>query len=105
MIMKHRKIHKVTKLIDTWNHVSIYFFNDFQRLTMGEFQHFFEPRKLRVILMKGETKLSGLTEPPLGPAPAPTNMSAAVSSVKEKDPVPNSSKKGDDTYRLFIASL
>jgi hypothetical protein len=54
--------------------------------------------------MKGETKLSGLTEPPLGaPAPAPANMST---STKEKElPELGSSKKSDDTYRLFVVSL
>ncbi|KIM42261.1 hypothetical protein M413DRAFT_130034 [Hebeloma cylindrosporum] len=75
-IMKNRKVHKVATLIDTWNH------------------HFFEPRKMRVVLMKGETKLSGLTEPPLAPPPPPANFSAASSVNKD-----------DENYRLFIVSL
>jgi len=88
LIMKHRKVHKVTKLIDTWNH------------------HFFEPRKLRVVLMKGDAKLSGLTEPPVGiQGPAPAIMFAAVASEKEKYPEPSASKKSDETYRLFVTSL
>jgi hypothetical protein len=88
MIMKHRKIHKVTKFIDAWNH------------------HFFEPRKLRVILMKGDTKLSGLTEPPVGVlAPEPANMSAAVGSEKGKYIEPSATRKSDEMYRLFVVSL
>ena len=56
--------------------------------------------------MKGETKLSGLIEPPLGaPVPAPVNLSAAVALAKEKNPESSSSKRSDETYRLFVASL
>ncbi|KIM42262.1 hypothetical protein M413DRAFT_444696 [Hebeloma cylindrosporum] len=87
-IMKNRKVHKVAKLIDTWNH------------------HFFEPRKMRVVLMKGENKLSGLTpEPPLAPPPPPANLSEARTLVKNPDSEPGSSKKNDENYRLFVVSL
>jgi len=86
-IMKNRKVHKVAKLIDTWNH------------------HFFEPRKMRVVLMKGETKLNGLTEPPLAPPPPPANLFAARDIVKNKDSEPSSSHHNDDNYRLFVVSL
>ncbi|KAF8157000.1 hypothetical protein B0H34DRAFT_635159, partial [Crassisporium funariophilum] len=47
-LMKSRKRSKVTATVDDWNH------------------HFFEPRKMQVVLMKGQIKLSGLNEHPMG---------------------------------------
>ncbi|PPQ73444.1 hypothetical protein CVT26_015831 [Gymnopilus dilepis] len=74
--MRHHRGTKVSKVIDMWNH------------------HFFSLRKLRVILMKGETKISGLHDVPASPdelAETPSNEAPATPD--------------DDIYRLFVVSI
>jgi hypothetical protein len=74
-IMKSQKGDKVAKTIDIWNH------------------HFFGPRRLRVILMKGQVKLSGLTELPTdGLITATPSHLAPITA-------------DDDVYRLFLVSI
>ena len=60
---------------------------------------------MRVVLMRGETKLSGLTEAPLAPPPAPANLSEARTLVKKRESEPSSSNHSDENYRLFVVSL
>ncbi|KAF8962307.1 hypothetical protein BDZ97DRAFT_1825522 [Flammula alnicola] len=80
--MKTRKRDKVIKVVDTWNH------------------HFFELRKVRVVLMRGQTKLSGLTHVPSDgiSSPSPANMSAGSSNGQ-------GAQSNDDNYRLFVVSI
>ncbi|KAF8189361.1 hypothetical protein BJ912DRAFT_967327 [Pholiota molesta] len=83
--MKGQKRHKVVKVIDTWNH------------------HFFEIRKLRVILMRGRTKLSG------GP-PAPSESFQVPSDSKSpsasQSPTPGPEAYwDDDVFRLLVVSI
>ncbi|KAF9525751.1 hypothetical protein CPB83DRAFT_771568 [Crepidotus variabilis] len=95
--MKSRKETVVVKLIDSWNH------------------HFFEPRKIRIILMKGSVKLSGADERPIGDLHSPTpNMSpwtmtmgqeADVKPDKGKQKATSSGDQSDETFRLFIVPI
>ncbi|KAF9527200.1 hypothetical protein CPB83DRAFT_856542 [Crepidotus variabilis] len=57
-IMQLNKKSNVAKVVDDWNH------------------HFFEPRKARVILMRGSTKLSGRDERPIGELYSPPQAQA-----------------------------
>ncbi|KDR72519.1 hypothetical protein GALMADRAFT_228809 [Galerina marginata CBS 339.88] len=72
-IMKNQKGGKVAKTIGIWNHL------------------FFGPRKLRVILMKGQVKLSGQTELPPDGQFSPANLAPVAAD--------------DDVYRLFVVSI
>ncbi|KAF8962308.1 hypothetical protein BDZ97DRAFT_1759372 [Flammula alnicola] len=76
--MKAQKREGVIKVIDTWNH------------------HFFELRKLRVVLMRDQTKLSGLAHVPGDVPPSPANMSLSGSPGTQSN---------DDQYRLFVVSI
>ncbi|PPQ69849.1 hypothetical protein CVT25_005490 [Psilocybe cyanescens] len=75
MIMKSRKGGKVAKMVDRWNH------------------HFFSPRRMRAILMKGSIKISGLTD---------ISADGQLSTLSE---YPTPSTPNDNVYRLFVISV
>ena len=64
---------------------------------LSETQHFFELRKVRVVLMKGQVKVSGLeSEGQNHENEDPPSATPGISQVGGKN---------DDTYRLFVLSL
>jgi len=84
--MKHRNSSKVVVCIDKWN------------------RHFFEARKLKIVLMRGQVKVSGQNEY--------LNDTPTSSSGDQKEYPPSSPGigqeligKNDDVYRLFVVSL
>jgi len=92
--MKHRNASKVIDCIDRWN------------------RHFFEQRKMKTVLMKGQVKVSGQKE-------YLNHISHPTSDLKSDDnhhyhPPPPSApgisqeligRLNDDIYRLFVVPL
>jgi len=99
-IMKHLNISKVIVCIDKWN------------------RHFFEPRKIRVVLMKGQVKVKGQTEYP-NDATSPSsshNLEFGDRNLKHEDHPSESTSsavginqevidKDDGIYRLLLFPL
>jgi len=91
--MKSRKGEVIVKTIELWNH------------------HFFEPRKTRIILMKGQTKLSGNNERAIPDLHTP--LSSNTSTVSEQISAEANAHKGkgksienhDEIVRLFLIPL
>ena len=114
--MKHRNASKVVNCIDQWNRVRHFFIsyivNSILTYLLSEKkQHFFEVRKLRIILMKGQVKVSGQNE---YLSDTPTSSQSSSGDQKEYPPPPLPSSPGigqeligknDDVYRLFVVSL
>ncbi|KAH9477963.1 hypothetical protein JR316_0010196 [Psilocybe cubensis] len=75
MLMKGRKGNKVAKVVDRWNH------------------HFFCPRRMRAVLMKGSTKISGITE------------IAADGQLSTYPEYQTPTTPNDDVFRLFVISV
>ena len=93
--MKHQNVSKVINCIDRWNRVRQFSYPVQQILTQifspfPKYQHFFEQRKMKIILMKGEVRVSGQNDhsPPSNPS-----ISQILTGVN------------DDIYRLFIDPL
>lgn len=87
--MKGRKETVVAKVVDTWNHVRI------ANMILTEAldticspnsitQHFFEPRKMRIILMKGSVKLSGSDDRPVGNLHTPTPSKVSTWTLEQE---------------------
>lgn len=64
---------------------------------LSETQHFFELRKVRVVLMKGQVKVSGLESEGQNHENEDSPSAPGISQVGDKN--------DDDTYRLFVLSL
>jgi hypothetical protein len=101
-IMKHQNISKVIACIDQWN------------------RHFFEQRKMRVILMKGQVTVKGQPEYLNDAASYATSPSSSrgpeFDDRKHDEDHPSTSTsavgisqglidKNDDIYRLFVVPL
>ncbi|TFK75485.1 hypothetical protein BDN72DRAFT_892018 [Pluteus cervinus] len=111
--MKRKKSEPASQIVDTWNH------------------HFFHPRKMEVILMKGPIRLSGQNNHPIPNLHTPETVSFSLmdvpgigssgggmsstgrSSQDEEDPQSKGKAKlvrahegseKDKTYRLFVVS-
>ena len=76
-------------------------------------QHFFEPRKMKIVLMKGQVKVSGQNEY-LNHTATPNSNSNPKSEydMYEDHPPPSAAGisqeligKNDDVYRLFVVPL
>ncbi|KAJ7718413.1 hypothetical protein DFH07DRAFT_333629 [Mycena maculata] len=76
-----KKPKLVGLVVDKWNH------------------HFFHPRKMEVILMRGEKKLSGQSDQPVANLYTPRTVNFTP------PPPPEASHGGDKTYRLFVVSM
>ncbi|KAJ7237522.1 hypothetical protein B0H12DRAFT_1190542 [Mycena haematopus] len=94
--IKRKKPRLVSLLVDKWNH------------------HFFHPRNLEVILMRGQTKLSGQSDQPVANLytprtvnfkPPPLNGQDDLESKPSSDEKPPSKGSSDKTYRLFVVSM
>ncbi|KAJ6556559.1 hypothetical protein DFH09DRAFT_923443 [Mycena vulgaris] len=87
--IRRKKPRLVSLLVDKWNH------------------HFFHPRKIEVILMRGQTKLSGQSDQPIANLYTPRTINFTPPSVgdQESDGKPASQRDRDKTYRLFVVSM
>lgn len=107
--MKKGKAKDVGKVIDLWNHVC------FEVICISPLradppllQHFFHPRRIEVVLMRGMTRLSGLDKHPGSPQVSTPGWPGNTSTPPT---IESSSNKGkgkdeeDTTYRLFIMPL
>ncbi|KAF7317436.1 hypothetical protein HMN09_00480300 [Mycena chlorophos] len=84
--MRSKKPEFVGLLVDKWNH------------------HFFHPRSLEVILMRGQTRLSGQSDTPVPGLHTPKTVRFTT------PPLPGSGANGADgdgskTWRLFVVGL
>jgi len=95
-ILKHQNVSKVVDCIDKWN------------------RHFFEQRKIRIVLMKGQVKVSGQKEylNHTSQAPSGSNLQSDDHKYEDRPPPPSAAGisqeligKNDDTYRLFVVPL
>jgi hypothetical protein len=97
-VMKHQNASKVIACIERWN------------------RHFFEQRKMRIILMKGPVRASGQNDyNDLNVTPTPTSSSSSSSKIESyyNDHPPPSNPSisqilagvKDELYRLFIVPL
>jgi hypothetical protein len=80
-ILKHQNVSKVVDCIEKWN------------------RHFFEQRKIRIVLMKGRVKVSGQREYLNHTSHAPSGSPSAAGISQELIGT------NDDTYRLFVVPL
>jgi len=93
-LMKYRNASKVVDCIDKWNRL------------------FFEQRKTRIVLMKGQVKVSGQNEY-LNEIPTSSSSNLESDYQNYEDHPPSSYNnitqellgKNDDIYRLFIVPL
>lgn len=88
-ILKHQNVSKVVDCIEKWN------------------RHFFEQRKIRIVLMKGQVKVSGQREYLNHTSQAPSG-----SNLKSEPQPPSAAGisreligTNDDNYRLFVVPL
>jgi len=98
--MKHQNVSKAIICIDKWN------------------RHFFEPRKIRIVLMKGQVKVKGQTEH-LNDVTSPSSSQNLEFGDRKHEDQPSTSSavtsstgisqelidKNDDIYRLFLYSI
>jgi len=91
--LKHRNASKVIDCIEKWN------------------RHFFEQRKMKIVLMKGQVKVSGQKEYLNHTSPPPTSDLKSDDNRHYQDHPPPPSSPGisqeligthDDIYRLFV---
>jgi len=101
--IRGKKPALVSLLVDKWNH------------------HFFHPRNIEVILMRGQTKLSGQSDQPVAslytprtvnfkPPPLADERDAAENRADGRDPGDRDKRSthahsNDKTYRLFVVSM
>jgi len=95
--MKSNKGNVVAQEVDLWNH------------------HFFHPRKINVILMKGQYKLSGQSDVPIpdlhtpqaSSFDGPSIVGTKTANQKAVDGKGKAKAKEDDkdSYRLFIVPI
>ena len=119
--MKHQNASKVIDCIDKWNRVRQFSSPAPQILTQEpspflKQQHFFEQRKMRIILMKGPVRVSGQKEYIIPQATSSSSISEIEPDQKHYNnhPPPSNPSTGisqiltgvdDDVYRLFIVPL
>ncbi|KAJ7189171.1 hypothetical protein C8R46DRAFT_1056736 [Mycena filopes] len=80
--IQRKKKWLASLLVDKWNH------------------HFFHPRRIEVILMRGQTKLSGQSDQPVANLYTPRSVNFTA-----PPPPPSATSSGDRTYRLFVVSM
>ncbi|KJA18789.1 hypothetical protein HYPSUDRAFT_44965 [Hypholoma sublateritium FD-334 SS-4] len=80
--MKSRKWHKVAKVVDTWNH------------------HFFELRRLRVVLLRGRTPLSGPMH-----TPSPIESTSSKTTLPARYIEEASAHWNDEEFRLLVIPI
>ncbi|KAF7350696.1 hypothetical protein MSAN_01630400 [Mycena sanguinolenta] len=86
--IKRKKPRLVSLLIDKWNH------------------HFFHPRNIEIILMRGQIKISGQSDQPVGNLYIPRTVNFKAPPMDDSDgDGKHSSKSSDKTYRLFVVSM
>ncbi|KAJ7358242.1 hypothetical protein DFH08DRAFT_848111 [Mycena albidolilacea] len=98
--IRRKKPRLVSLLVDKWNH------------------HFFHPRNIEVILMRGQVKLSGQSDQPVANLYTPRTVNFkpplledATSDGKSPPAAKGGSARGhgsgnaDKTYRLFVVSM
>ncbi|KAJ6556557.1 hypothetical protein DFH09DRAFT_1164739 [Mycena vulgaris] len=87
--IRRKKLRLVNLLVDKWNH------------------HFFHPRNMEVILMRGQTKLSGQSDQAVANLYTPRTINFTPPPVEDQksDGKPASQRDRDKTYRLFVVSM
>lgn len=102
--MKSRKRHKVAKVVDTWNHVRYIPGTDILGSPADHNndlpKHFFELRRLRIVLLRGSTPLSG---PMHAPSPIESTLSKTTSPVRYIEEA--SAHWNDEEYRLLVIPI
>ncbi|KAJ7469295.1 hypothetical protein B0H11DRAFT_1868568 [Mycena galericulata] len=89
--LRRQKPRLVSLLVDKWNH------------------HFFHPRGIEVILMRGQNKLSGQSDQPVPSLYTPRTVNFTPPPLDDSD-APDKhghhhASGGDKTYRLFVVSM
>ena len=114
--MKYRNVSKVVDCIDKWNKVCLIFYLLYILQILIKifffYQCFFERRKIRIVLMKGQVRVSGQNEYLLNDTPtsSSSNLGSDYQKYYEDHPLssdptsisPELVAKNDDTYRLFV---
>ncbi|CAK5273925.1 unnamed protein product [Mycena citricolor] len=97
---KGKKPRLVGMLVDKWNHVgsNVELRVDQPALITSSQQHFFHPRRLQVILMRGASKMSGQSDQPIAGLYTPE-------SSNFNPPVLEGNPSAEKIYRLFVVSL
>ncbi|KAJ6493200.1 hypothetical protein C8R45DRAFT_989139 [Mycena sanguinolenta] len=91
--IKRKKPRLVSLLIDKWNH------------------HFFHPRNIEIILMRGQVKVSGQSDQPVGNLYTPRTVNFKPPPMSDTDSKTSggdrhgSKGSSDKTYRLFVVSM
>ncbi|KAJ7016545.1 hypothetical protein C8F04DRAFT_509601 [Mycena alexandri] len=83
--LQRKKKWLASLLVDKWNH------------------HFFHPRRIEVILMRGQSKLSGQSDQPVANlyTPQTVNFKPPPLTIADNKTSPST----DKTYRLFVVSM
>ncbi|KAJ7659606.1 hypothetical protein DFH06DRAFT_1194719 [Mycena polygramma] len=84
--MQRKKPALVSLFVDKWNH------------------HFFHPRNIEIILMRGQVKLSGQSDQPVAGLYTPRTVNFKAPPLAT-DTGAGASKGSNKTYRLFIVSM
>ncbi|KAJ7086206.1 hypothetical protein C8R44DRAFT_37333 [Mycena epipterygia] len=88
--IRRKKPRLVSFVVDKWNH------------------HFFHPRRIEVILMRGENKLSGQSDQPVANLYTPRTVNFTpppLDSDPKRGEKHGSHNDSDKTYRLFVVSM
>ncbi|KAF7310292.1 hypothetical protein MIND_00403200 [Mycena indigotica] len=85
--MQGKKAALVALLVDKWNH------------------HFFHARSLEVILMRGQSRLSGQSDKPVPGLHTPRTVRFAAPPLAAAGTGKEGDGDGEKTYRLFVVSM